>query len=334
MSTKLTLLELLSEREGQFFSGQELADRLGLSRNSIWKAANKLREQGYSIESMAGTGYRLKNTEDIISEDYLRENISYPCKITVLEKTVSTNNDAKALEVWDTPCIIVADEQTGGRGRLGRSFFSPAGKGLYMSIAFRPDFQLDRAMLTTTMSAVAVCRAIEKVSGLHPKIKWVNDIFLNDKKICGILTEAESNFENGMIDKIIVGIGVNCFESFFPEEINEIATYIQNPLRNFSRSELCAAIVNEFFNLMNNFNKTTMIREYKSKSFILGEKIMIYNRAVARTLGRPAEREADGIKARAIDIDENGGLVVEFLEGRRSREMDTLTTGEISIRKI
>ena len=224
MSTKLTLLEVLSENSGRYISGQELADVLGISRNSVWKAAAKLKQQGYNIESMSGTGYRLISASDILSEDYLRENITHPCRIQVLEKVDSTNNAAKLINACEPPRIIVANEQTKGRGRLGRNFYSPPGTGLYMTIAFCPDFGLDKAMLVTTIAAVAVCRAIEQVTGLYPKIKWVNDIYLNGKKVSGMMTEAQSNFETGNIDKIILGIGVNCFPGSFPEELSDIAT--------------------------------------------------------------------------------------------------------------
>lgn len=334
MSTKLTLLQILSENSGRYVSGQELADILGISRNSVWKAANKLKQQGYNIESMPGTGYRLISASDILSQDYMRENITHPCRIQVFEKVDSTNNVAKQITDCSIPQIIVANEQTGGRGRLGRSFYSPAGTGLYITIAFKPSFGLDRAMLTTAAAAVVVCRAIEKVSGLRPKIKWVNDVYLGEKKLCGILTEAESNFETGTIEKIIVGIGINCFKSSVPEELAETVGFMENPPRDFSRNELAAAIANEFFETMEHFDKPALLREYKTRSFILGEQIRIFNPAIARSMGLSPEKEKEGIKARAIDIDENGGLVVEFLEGRRSREMETLTTGEITIRKI
>ena len=334
MSTKLSLLEVLSQNIGQYISGQELADVLGISRNSVWKAAAKLKQQGYNIESMSGTGYRLISASDILSEDYLRENITHPCRIQVLEKVDSTNNAAKLINNCVPPRIIVANEQTGGRGRLGRSFYSPAGSGLYMTIAFKPAFGLDKAMLTTAAAAVVVCRAIEKASGLRPKIKWVNDIYLGEKKLCGILTEAESNFETGTIEKIIVGMGINCFRASVPEELADTVAFMENPPREFSRNQLAVAIANEFFETIEHFHKQPLLREYKSRSFILGQQIKIFNPAIARSMGLSPEKEKEGIKARAIDIDENGGLVVEFLEGRRSREMETLTTGEITIRKI
>ena len=331
MSTKLTLLEVLNENTNTYLSGQQLADRLGLSRNAVWKAMKKLQEQGYIIESKAGTGYRLREQTDIVTADYLKEHVTRPCRYQLFDVTDSTNRVARELDVSDCreqPYIIVANEQTKGRGRLGRNFYSPPGTGLYMTIAFCPDFGLDKAMLVTTIAAVAVCRAIEQVTGLYPKIKWVNDIYLNGKKVSGMMTEAQSNFETGNIDKIILGIGVNCFPGSFPEELSDIATYLQNPPKPFSRGQLAAAIINQFFDAIQQKDTGTLIREYKAKSFILGERITIYN----TISGQSPDRNTKGIKARAIDIDENGGLVVAYLEGRRMREMETLTTGEVSIR--
>ena len=335
MSTKTQLLALLSQQEGRYASGQELANALGVSRNAVWKAVKSLQEQGYTIESLPSTGYCLKQKADILTEEALAEQLRFPLKLHVLDKVDSTNNYAKSLQELSVPQLVVAEEQTAGRGRLGRDFYSPAGKGIYMSLVFQPQLNLDQSMLITTMTAVAVCRAFENVTGLHPKIKWVNDIYLNEKKVCGILTEAETNFESGEIRKMIVGIGINCFEdAAMPEDLREIATFIEQPQKSFERSSLIAAVVNEFFTMLADFDRTKIIRDYRMRSFILGSPILIFNPAVARSLGRPENRLADGIRARAIDIDENGGLVVEYLEGRKSRQMETLTTGEVSIRKI
>lgn len=329
MSTKLTLLEVLNQNTNTYLSGQDLANQLGLSRNAVWKAVKKLQEQGFLIESKSGIGYRLIEKTDIVTKDYLQEHITTPCKFRLLDVIDSTMSEAKRLEDFTLPQIIIANEQTQGRGRLGRNFYSPANTGLYLTIAFRPDFGLDKAMLITTITAVAVCRALDQVTGLKPKIKWVNDIYLNEKKICGIMTEAESNFETGKIDKIIIGIGVNCFETKFPEELTDSAAYIKNPLREFDRNQLAVAIVNEFFGAIQDTDHKKLLREYKSRSFILGESIMIYNHIT----GQSPTKDMKGIKARAIDIDDNGGLVVEYMEGRKMREMETITSGEVSIRK-
>ena len=172
MSTKLTLLEVLNQNTNRYLSGQQLADQLGVSRNAVWKAMKKLQEQGFVIESKAGTGYRLKEQSDILTKDYLEEHLTMPCRIQIHEVLDSTNRAARELDaadVADKPHLILANEQTKGRGRLGRSFWSPPSSGLYMTLAFRPDFGLDKAMLITTFAAVAVCRAMEEVTGVSGK---------------------------------------------------------------------------------------------------------------------------------------------------------------------
>lgn len=329
MSTKFKILEMLSKNTGSYISGQELADKLGITRNSVWKAIKKLQEQGYQIESKSSFGYRLKEAEDILSSEYIGSIISFPCIVEVFDSIESTNDYAKTLKDVSIPNIVVANQQTKGKGRLGRSFHSPASKGIYMSIAFEPNFGMDKAMLVTTVSALAVCKAFESTIGISPKIKWVNDLYLYEKKVCGILTEAESNFETGKIDKIIVGIGINCFEQEFPEEISDKAAYIGNAPKEYSRNDLIAAITEKFFELIETFDKRVILRDYKSRSMILGQPILIYG----TSYGALPENGGRGIKARAIDIDENGGLVVEYLEGRHAREMDTITSGEVTIRK-
>jgi BirA family biotin operon repressor/biotin-[acetyl-CoA-carboxylase] ligase len=198
-----------------------------------------------------------------------------------------------------------------------------------MTLAFEPDFGIDKAMLITSLTAVAVCKAFEETIGIGPKIKWVNDIYLQGQKVCGILTEAESNFETGRISKIIVGIGINCFEQEFPEDIKDKATYIKNPQKEFDRNQLIASIVNKFFDLVDNFDKKQLLRDYKVRSMILGQPILIYGTSQSAL----PENGGRGIKARAIDIDENGGLVVEYLEGFMSRQMETITSGEVTIRQ-
>lgn len=329
MSTKLQILDILSAGSGTYFSGQELADSLGITRNSVWKAVKKLQEQGYQIESKTSFGYRLVQCSDVLSAEYIQSKVPFPCKVHILDSVDSTNDYAKSLKDISVPNIVIANEQTKGKGRLGRSFHSPASKGIYMSIAFEPDFGMDKAMLVTTVAALAVCKAFETTVGVGPKIKWVNDIYLKDKKVGGILTEAESNFETGKIAKIIIGIGINCFEQVFPDEIADKATFIGNTPKDYSRNDLIAAVADKIFELIDSFDKKSIIREYKSRSMILGQPILIYG----TSYGALPENGGRGVKARAIDIDENGGLVVEYSEGRRSREMDTITSGEVTIRK-
>lgn len=329
MSTKSDLFNTLNMADSEYLSGQELAVQLGLSRNAVWKAVKSLQNQGFEIESKPGVGYRLLKKNDILSDSYIKEECQFPCKVYVLNETDSTNNYAKTISDLSVPNIIIADTQTAGRGRLGRSFYSPRAKGLYMSIVFEPKFSLDKSMLVSSLAALSVCKAFEEITGLGPKIKWVNDIYLNDRKVCGILTEAETNFETGSISRIIVGIGVNCFEQTFPDEIQERAGYIQNPQKTFTRNQLAAAIIKQFFATINISDKRLLLREYRSRSLILGKPVLVYGSSYSAL----PENGGQGVKAKAVDIDENGGLIVEFTDGIHAREMTTITSGEVTIRK-
>lgn len=271
----------------------------------------------------------LNEKPDVISCSILSELIEKNCDIRVFEVVDSTNSYAKEVHVSNKPLVVVANEQTKGRGRLGREFYSPSSKGIYMTIAFEPDFEIDKAMLITTLTAVAVCHAFEEVIGVEPKIKWVNDIYMDNKKVCGILTEAQSNSKVGAIDKMIVGIGINCFVQNFPDSIKDRATYIKNPQKDFDRNTLIAAVTNNFFQLVENFDPQKLLRDYKSRSMILGQPILIYGTSQSAL----PENGGRGIKARAIDINENGGLVVEYLEGAMKLQKETITSGEVTIRK-
>ena len=321
MSTKTELLKLLSENTGIFLSGQKIGETLQVSRNAIWKAMQQLREEGYHIESKPRVGYRLKTKSNILTDASVTGDLRYPCDLRVYDTVGSTNEVAKEITLGDTPAMILANKQDAGKGRLGRRFASPSGTGLYMTIALHPCFDLNKSLYVTMAAAVAVCRALEKVAGVKVKIKWVNDLFYNNKKICGILTEAQTNFESGNIDRLIIGIGVNCFPGSFPEELADIVGCVSSTKNAFSRGRLAAEIYNETMELLDDLDSRTFLREYRTKCFILGKNIRVHP-----NLGTTS------IKARAIDIDENGGLVVEYMEGPEMRQIKTLTTGEVSVR--
>ena len=236
--------------------------------------------------------------------------------IIVMDEVDSTNLEIKRLaqDGAKDGTVVIADRQSSGRGRLGRSFFSPAGSGIYMSILIKPSFEEERAVIVTTAVSVAVCRAIEKDSGKRPLIKWVNDLYLNGKKICGILTEAIRDARSGKIEYIVIGIGVNCAETEFPDDIKNIAGSICEKEEELSRNELAAEIIKEI-NLMGNLaNSRDFIDEYKRRSLVIGKDI--------RIIGKSEEL------ATVLDIDENGGLVVRLWDG----ETKILSSGEISIR--
>ncbi len=245
----------------------------------------------------------IKITFDLINKD--RE-------ITVLDKASSTNDYAKGLlKEGKGEAVIIAKEQTMGRGRMGRSFFSPKGTGIYMSVILKPREGTD-SLSVTAMAGVAVCRAIDKLYGAETKIKWVNDIYLSGKKICGILAEGIIDPESQKLSNIILGIGINVHKTKFPKELKEIATAIENEIRKeISRSVIIAEILNELDRLL---YSGEFIEEYKQRSMVLGKEIRVI-------------KGNEGYLARAVDFTPHGGLVI-LADG----EKRTLTSGEISIR--
>lgn len=339
MSTKSSLLKLLSDNAGVYVSGEKIGEILGVSRTAVNKACSSLRKEGYLIESKTNKGYMLAEHGKLLTVDGTSAYIDVPCSLRVYDVVTSTNEVAKNAELPDMPLIIIADRQTAGKGRLGRRFESPAGVGQYMSFVFRPDFDIRKSLFVTMATAVGTCRAIEKITGKHAEIKWVNDLFYNGKKICGILTEAQSDLESGTIDRLITGIGVNCYPGSFPPEVSRIAGSLADDTEEFSREILAAAMINEVLPLITKPDVSAFMDEYRERCFILGREIKIH----------PSYNDM-GIRARAIDIADDGGLIVEYLEDAKASDLlgatgsatdilrkakagaeDVLHTGEISI---
>lgn len=242
------------------------------------------------------------------------KNDSAGVSLSVVDITESTNSDLKKAAQNGAPdgIVFIAESQTAGRGRMGRDFYSPPGSGIYLSYLYKGEFEPDTTVRMTTAASVAACRAIERVTGLSPQIKWVNDIYLYNKKICGILAEAVTEPQSGRIIGIVVGIGINCTTDCFPEELSEKAgSIIQGG--QMPRSELAAAVITEFKNVKNLAESGSYIDEYKRRSMVIGKEI---------------EVSYDKKTVFAIDIDKNGGLVVKYNDGR----IKTLSSGEISIR--
>lgn len=225
-----------------------------------------------------------------------------------------------ALESAEQGSAVLAEEQSAGRGRLGRSFFSPRGNGLYMSVILRPKADVSNAVLITTAAAVGVCRAIDTVTGRHPQIKWVNDLYLNEKKICGILTEAVTNFETGVIESVVVGIGINFkgSQSTLPEELRHKAgfLYTDEPPAT-TRNHLAAEIINQLCILCDTLELRSFLPEYRMRSMIIGEQIRFLRNQVWS-------------EALAVDIDDNGGLIIALSDNKR----ETLSSGEVSVRRL
>lgn len=321
MSTKSDLLDLLKKNIGKAVSGQQAADLLGVSRNAVWKAVTHLKEEGYPIESRTKAGYCLTALPDQLTQEAVEKDVHADIDVIVKDTVSSTNDLVKAGDWGDRPVVIIANRQTGGRGRLGRKFESPGGVGIYISFGMKPSFSIAHSPFVTMAAAVAVCRAVEKVVGIETNIKWVNDIYYNRKKVCGILTEAQTNMETGVIDRLIIGIGINCFPGSFPPEIAHKAGSLADHAGAFSRSALAAELINQVCSIMNDVEDRSFLTEYRRRCFILGEQIYVH----------PLSSDKE-IPARALAIEDDGGLLVEYLDGENAGNREILRTGEISIR--
>ena len=324
MSIKKDVLAMLEKHRGNYFSGEELAEQLGVSRTAVWKAVRALEQEGYEILAGKNKGYCLPKESDLLSKEgicnYLPEEYK-DLPLFVYRETDSTNTLAKqaANTGQQAPAVYVAAMQTAGRGRRGRSFVSVPGGNICMSFLLKPKLAATDAVFLTTATCVAVHRAIRKATGIICEIKWVNDLYYRGKKVCGILTEAVTDCETGMVDCVIPGIGINfnIMPEQFPEELKEIAgaLYTGDKRIDVTRNYLAAEIIVQMFKILTELPEKSFVGEYREHSMLLGKKIYIY-------AGDRAE------KATAVGIDENGGLVVE-LEGGERR---VLTTGEVTVR--
>lgn len=323
MKTKEKLLQLLEENKNDWVSGETSAQKLSISRAAVWKAIKSLRNDGYLIDAVRNRGYRLVSDADILSElgiwKYLQSEYS-SLDIQVLSEVGSTNDflREKASAGYPEGTVLVAGMQTDGKGRLGRRFYSPADTGVYMSILLRPsDIPPSKALRLTTAAAVAVCRAIESVSGKDPKIKWVNDVYLDSRKVCGILTEGTVSLESGSLDYVVLGVGINVYrpEKGFPADIEDIAGYIFDEKTSDGKNMIAAAFLNNFMKIYQSGDFESYIDEYRKRSFVIKKNINVINDGGIR-------------KAFALDIDDNCRLIVCFEDGT----LEHLDAGEISIR--
>ncbi|MBN3547870.1 biotin--[acetyl-CoA-carboxylase] ligase [Fictibacillus barbaricus] len=279
---KEALLHMLTENEGQFVSGQEISNKLNCSRTAIWKHISELRNNGYSIEAVQKRGYRLITSPDLVTAEevslYTGKG-SFGKKIVYQPSVKSTQEIAYSLARDGAPegSIVLADEQTGGRGRLGRAWQSPAGTGIWMSLILRPEIPLQKAPQLTLLIAVAASKAIEKVTGLEAAIKWPNDLLINGKKTAGILTELQAEADS--IHSVIVGIGMNVNQEskHFSEEIAQIATSLAiEGGKTYKRAEVIGYLLQEIESLyhqylQNGFGVIKLL--WEARAFSLGKRI-------------------------------------------------------------
>ena len=322
MSTKSDVLSLLAG-ESDWLSGEVIAGKLDISRNAVWKAIGSLRDDGYEIEAVKNRGYRLAERPDIVSEPEISRWLTQDrigSRMEIHGLLDSTNKRAKELAAEGAPhgFLVAADEQSAGRGRFDRRFFSPAKAGIYISYVLRPTLPVEKAVMLTSMAAVAVARAIESLAEVEVKIKWVNDLYINGRKVCGILCEAGMDVESGFLAYAVLGIGVNVGKISFPEELKEIAASIENETgKPVSRSRLIAAISNQLDRLYPQLKTGEFMEEYRRRSNVIGSEVTV--------LGS----EEGPYQALAVDIDERGRLAVQLADG----SVNYLNAGEISVRR-
>lgn len=320
MSVKDEVLKELENNKGDYISGGQLAENLGVSRNSVWKAIKALEKSGYEINAIPNKGYCLAEKNDILSSYSIKQHLKNPhLDISVFSSVTSTNTILKEMAEQGAKegTVIIAEEQTAGRGRTGKQFYSPKGTGIYISILLRPDIPAEESLFLTTSAAVATARAIEDVSDKRALIKWVNDIYLEDKKTCGILTEGAFNVETGKLDYAIVGIGINiCIpDGGFPDNIKDIATAIFDKQTDSinKRSILIANLLDYFMEYHKDFKSKSYVKEYIERSMIIGKTITVIEGSKTSV-------------AKAIDIDKNCRLKVQFEDGTTK----WLSSGEVS----
>lgn len=354
MSTKESVLKALESLSGGcFVSGEELAKECQVSRVAIWKAIRSLEEEGYKIEAVSSKGYRILALPDKLSaseiQDYLSSEIKKELHIHTFREIDSTNSEAKRLAVETGSfrgsdgelsekgktahlSLFASDSQTSGKGRLGRTFVSAKDCGVYFSLLYSPRGGVNNPALYTAAAAVAVVRALSKLYGEQGQIKWVNDVFLGGKKVCGILVEGIANFETGIIDAAVIGIGINVYQNKkLSGDITKIAGSIEEAKCNkgeafvsAGKNKLIAEVVKNLIDFYEAFENadtektTAMINEYREASLLKGKKVAV--NPVAGSSGQTYE-------ATVKDIDEQMRLVVETESG----EIRSLSSGEVSL---
>lgn len=305
------LLEVFSSANGDYISGQKLSEQLGCSRTAVWKHIEGLRNEGYELEAIRKLGYRILSKPDKISSNEIHlglETSSLGRNIHFEETVTSTQKIAHRLAYEGAPegTIIVAEEQTSGRGRLDREWHSPKHKGVWMSLILRPNIPPFKAPQLTLLAAVGVVQGIQEATGLEADIKWPNDILINQKKVVGILTELQA--EADRINSVIIGIGINVnhTESHFPDFIKNIATSLAiEKGEEIDRARLIQCIL---------FKIEKLYQEYLQHGFhivkLLWESyaISIGQRIIARTL-------TNTIEGKALGITDEGVLQLEASDG-------------------
>ena len=297
-----------------------MARELDCTRAAVWKAVKALQQEGYEIEAGPNKGYMLSEDNNILAEEGIRPLLRQPeVYLKLYQETDSTNRAAKQAAIAGEAghgSVILACGQSCGRGRRGRSFYSPSQAGLYLSVILQPQGNLRESLLLTTEAAVAVYKAVRKVTGIELDIKWVNDLYYKGKKVCGILTEAITDFESGEIQYAVVGIGLNLYEEEggYPPELRGITGGLyrnQREAEGVNRNRLAAEIVNC---LLDETRELKLLPEYLDRNMVPGHRIQILDGQQSRS-------------AYAVAICQDGRLKVREEDGSET----LLAYGEISV---
>jgi len=323
------VLHLLMESPNTSISGNLLASKLHVTRSAIWKAIEGLRKDGFPIEAVTNRGYKLSGDSEKISEGGIRAILqsggySNPPKgkgelwighnLQVLESSVSTNSLAKqeAQGGASHGMVIISREQVGGRGRSGRTFFSPKDTGIYLSVILRPEYSLEDSFRLTAWAALCVAKAIERSAEVPEgtvQIKWINDLFLDGKKVCGILTEASMDMEMRKLEYAVIGVGLNLSTQpeDFPPELRGKAVSLQDALgKKIPPNPLIAAILMEMEDSLRRIPETEWMEDYRRRSFLTGKEIEIL-------------RDGEWCRCHVLDIGMDGRLEVQFPDGREEK---------------
>lgn len=325
--TRDLVLTMLKQAGDQFCSGESISKKLGVSRAAIWKAVDTLRQDGYEIASVPRLGYRLEHSPDRLSAGELRhaiQNCTIGGNLICLEHVDSTNNYAKKLADEGAPhgTVVLSEHQTDGRGRQGKNFSSPQGKGLYLSALLRPKYPPMNVINLTAWAAVAVCDAVEQIIGERPGIKWTNDIILHNRKLCGILTEMGLEAESGQLQYVVIGVGINVSqnEQDFSGELSPIAISLEQASgQKVRRADLAAAVMRALDRMMQDFptEKQTYLDRYRTDCLTVGHEVRLIQKSHTEI-------------AFAHSIDDNFALVVRKEDGT----METVTAGDVSVRGL
>lgn len=311
-----TILHMLREEPGRFVSGEAMCQACGVSRTAIWKHIKELQDAGYRIEAVRNKGYRLVEAPDLVTAAEIREGLTTTLlgqSIAYRDSIDSTNSLAQHLALNGAPegTLVIADEQTSGRGRRGRQWFSPPHSGVWMSLILRPQLPLAHAAQITLVAAVALCQALTRVTGVRAGIKWPNDILFDGRKCCGILTEMHAEFDQ--IHHLVVGIGINVNvpQEEFPDDLQKIATSLQAIKGSrISRAQVVRTVMEEFEPLyrqyVTNGGFGTLRDAWKANNITLGNQII-------------AHTARGDLEGKAVDIDEFGVLLLEKADGTQEK---------------